>query len=585
MLQSSAEEAVLCTGVSGAVWKVHNATYRDVLTIKQKFGLSEIVAHVLAIKRIPLDDIRDFLFPTLKLLLPDPFHLLDMGKAVDRILKAIYEKERIVIFGDYDVDGATSSAMLKRYFESIGATAEVYIPDRLKEGYGPNPEALIKLRKKGCSLCITVDCGTVAHEPISVARAAGLDVIVVDHHIGSPTLPDATAIINPNRLDETSTYTYLSGVGTSFMLLIALNKTLRQAGYFQQENEPNLMNYLDLVALGTVCDVMPMLKLNRAFVKQGLKVMSERGNMGLRTLADAIGIEEKPSVYHLGFCIGPHINAGGRIGNSSLGARLLSSNDAIECNKIVTMLLDLNNERKEIENRSLAEALAQAELLVDEGKNIIMVTGNWHVGVIGIIAGRIKERFFLPTIVISLDGDMGKASARSVAGIDIGAAVLSAKFEKLIPEGGGHEMAAGFSVHRSQIGPLYKFFLERFKDVNIQKALHASGILSTAGISSALCRELQLLEPFGPGNPEPKFVLRNVRIKNPAIIGESHIKCLIDDGSGAAVRGMCFKCVGTELALGLLQGGIAVHLLGKVSMNQWRGNEYVQFIIDDLAFA
>ena len=586
MLQDSAKESVECIGLSGAKWVVCHPPYRDVVAIKQKFGLCETVAQVLAIKQIPLEDVLDFVYPTLKLLLPDPFHLLDMEKAVNRILEAIQKKEKVVIFGDYDVDGATASALLKRYFSNIGLTTDIYIPDRISEGYGPNQEAFIKLKNEGNSLCITVDCGTVAYEPISVAQAAGLDVIVVDHHIGSVTLPNALAVINPNRLDEKTTCTYLSGVGTAFMLLVALHKVLRQKEVFLQKvKEPELLNYLDLVALGTVCDVMPMLKLNRAFVKQGLKILAKRSNTGLRILSDALGIAEKPNAHHLGFSIGPHINAGGRVGNSSLGARLLSSDDEVECSRIVATLLDLNAERKEIENDSFIEAASYAESLVAAGKNIIMVAGNWHVGVIGIVAGRLKERFFLPTIVISLNGDMGKASARSVTGVDIGAAVLSAKLENLIPEGGGHAMAAGFSVKKDQIDRLYDFFLDRFKNVNIQKALYASGILSTDAVSLALCKELKLLEPFGPGNAEPKFILKNVYIKNPSMVGGSHVRCLIDGDGHTLVRGICFRCAETDIGMALLHSKTRMSLLGKVSVNQWRGNEYVQFVIEDVSLS
>lgn len=585
MLQDLSQETMEFVGVSGALWKLYTPPHRDVVTIKQRFGLSEIVSRVLAIKQVPPEDVGDFLNPTLKLLLPDPFHLLDMEKAVERICSALSNKESVVIFGDYDVDGATSSAMLKRYLSSIGIAASIYIPDRIEEGYGPNSAALVNLRKQGHSLCITVDCGTVAHKPLSAAKTCGLDVIVVDHHMGASTLPAAVAVINPNRLDESSSYTYLSGVGTSFMLLVALHKTLRQRNFFRSSKEPDLMRYLDLVALGTVCDVMPMVKLNRAFVKQGLRILAERNNVGLRVLSDIIGIEERPSTYHLGFSIGPHINAGGRVGNSSLGARLLSSDDPFECANIATLLVKLNTERKEIELASLEEATSKAELLIAEGKKIIMVSGNWHMGVIGIVAGRLKERFFLPSIVISLSNEnqMGKASARSVPGVDIGAAVLSAKLEGIIPEGGGHEMAAGFSVHVNNLDELYKFFLQRVENIDIQKFYNAYGILDTDAVTSRLCRELQLLEPYGTGNPEPRFILRNVRIRNPSLVGTSNIRCLIGDGSGSTVRGICFKCMGSPLGEALLRYNRCVDLLGKVSLNYWKGNEYVQFVIDDLA--
>ncbi|AXW84366.1 single-stranded-DNA-specific exonuclease RecJ [Anaplasma marginale] len=576
------DAALEYVGVGGATWRVSEVPCRDVTTIMQRFGICEVVARVLATRGIPIEEMENFLFPTLRLLLPDPFHLLDMDKAVARIHDAIRNGESIAIFGDYDVDGATSSAMLCRYLRGLEVHTKIYIPDRVEEGYGPNSAAMLKLREEGYSLCITVDCGTLAYEPILAARSVNLDVIVVDHHIGINTLPKAVAVVNPNRLDESSEHTYLSAVGTSFLLLVALQKTLREAGVFAHRSEPDLMNYLDLVALGTVCDVMPMIKLNRAMVRHGLKVISARSNVGLRVLGDAIGIEEKISVYHLGFSIGPHINAGGRVGNASLGASLLSSDDESECERISYMLLSLNAERKELEKRSLEEALHQAERLVAAGNNVIMVAGTWHVGVIGIVASRLKERFHLPSIVVSLSGNLGKASARSVSGIDIGAAVLAAKLEQLIPEGGGHAMAAGFSVCADKLEALYSFFLERFKHSDIQKVSYACGILTAGAVNFPLWRELQMLEPFGPGNPEPRFILKNVEIRKPEVMGGSHVRCLIS-GDNALIKGVCFKCIGTELGTTLLQRGRCVHLLGKISVNQWRGNEYVQFVIDDAA--
>ncbi|MGN7661896.1 MAG: single-stranded-DNA-specific exonuclease RecJ, partial [Anaplasma sp.] len=439
-----------------------------------------------------------------------------------------------------------------------------------------------ELRNEGYDLCITVDCGTLAHEPILVAKSAGLDVVVVDHHIGVNMLPEAIAVVNPNRLDESTIHTYLSAAGTSFLLLVALQKALREAGFFEYKREPNLMDHLDLVALGTVCDVMPMVQLNRALVKHGLKVMSTRSNVGLRTLSDAIGIGERIGVYHLGFSIGPHINAGGRVGNASLGARLLSSDDESECSRISSTLISLNAERKQLENQSLEEAVHQAERLVRAGNKVIMVMGNWHVGIIGIVASRLKERFHLPSIVIALNGDVGKASARSISGVDIGSAVLAAKFAQLIMEGGGHEMAAGFSVHVQQLGALYNFLLDRLKDADIQRVSHACGMLTVSAVCLPLYKELQMLEPFGPGNPEPRFILKNVEIKKPEIMGDGHVRCLIYGGNGTFVKGVCFRCVGTELGTALLLRS-SLHLLGKISVNHWRGNEYMQFVIEDAA--
>ncbi|KJV63467.1 MULTISPECIES: single-stranded-DNA-specific exonuclease RecJ [Ehrlichia] len=566
-------------GVTGALWKPYNVNLRDVLTITQKFHLSEIVARILSARKVSIEEIDDFLYPTLRSSLPDPFHLLDMDKAVQRICKAIYNKEKIVIFGDYDVDGATSSALIKQYLTQIGVSTTIYIPDRICEGYGPNTQALLKLQEIGNSLCITVDCGTIAHEPISVAKLVNLDVIVIDHHIGLNTLPDAIAVINPNRLDENSPYTYLAGVGVSFLMLVALNKTLKESGFFKHNHEPNLMNYLDLVALGTVCDVMPIIGLNRAFVKQGLKIMATRQNIGLKILSDIIGLEEKPNIYQLGFNIGPHINAGGRVGNASLGARLLSTNSEEEALEISEKLQNFNLERKELEHKSFNEAVEQAEALISINTNLIMVAGNWHPGIIGIVAGRLKDKFFLPSIVISLDNGIGKASARSIPDVDLGAAILSAKLEGIITEGGGHAMAAGFSVQEDKIKTLYEFLSQKFHNINKQKVFKVDGIITVTAINLILWKKLQSLEPFGIGNPEPRFILTNIKIKNPEVIGDSHIRCLIYDNK-TFIKGICFRCINTELGLALLER-TAIMLLGKISVNYWRGNENIQFIIED----
>ncbi|WDM85442.1 single-stranded-DNA-specific exonuclease RecJ [Ehrlichia sp. JZT12] len=566
-------------GITGALWKPYDVNFRDILTIKQKFSFSEIVARILSTRKINIEEINDFLYPTLRASLPDPFHLLDMDKAIQRICKAINNKENIVIFGDYDVDGATSSALIKQYLIQIGAFATIYIPDRICEGYGPNTQALLKLKENGNSLCITVDCGTIAHEPISAAKSVNLDVIVIDHHMGMNTLPDAIAVINPNRLDENSPYTYLAGVGVSFLMLVALHKTLKEKGFFTNIQEPNLINYLDLVALGTVCDVMPITGLNRAFVKQGLKIMATRQNIGLKVLSDVIGLEEKPNIYQLGFNIGPHINAGGRVGNASLGARLLSSNSEEEALEISEKLQNFNIERKELEHKSFNEAIEQVEASISTDTNLIMVAGNWHPGIIGIVAGQLKDKFFLPSIVISLDNGIGKASARSIPEVDLGAAILSAKLEGIITEGGGHAMAAGFSIQEDKIKILYEFLSKKFHNINKQKVFKVDGIITASAVNLNLWKELQFLEPFGIGNPEPRFILTDIKIKNPEIIGDSHIKCLIQDNK-TFIKGICFRCVETDLGLTLLERS-AVMLLGKISVNYWRGNENVQFIIED----
>ncbi|KJV69428.1 single-stranded-DNA-specific exonuclease RecJ [Candidatus Neoehrlichia procyonis] len=568
------------TGITGSIWKVDEVSTRNILAIQQKFGVCEIIARIISIKNIPINKIDDFLYPTLRNMLPDPFHLLDMEKAINRIEQGIYNQEKIVVFGDYDVDGATSSALIKKYFKSLGVDIYIYIPDRIEEGYGPNTKAFLNLQKEGYSLCITVDCGTVAHKPISIAKSVGLDIIVIDHHISTSILPEAVAVINPNRLDESSSHTNLAAVGVSFLMVVALHKTLKQKGFFKDKQEPNLLDYLDLVALGTICDVMPITELNRVFIKQGLKVMAARKNVGLKVLSDIIGIQEKPNTYQLGFVIGPHINAGGRIGNASLGASLLSSESEEESIQISTKLQHLNIERKALENQSFNEAVVQAEKLILSGKNIIIVAHqSWHPGIIGIIAGRLKEKFYLPSIVISLNNGIGKASARSIPDVDIGVAILSAKLKNLIIDGGGHAMAAGFSIYENNIQNLYEFLSEEFSNINTQKILKAVGTITLNAVNLHLWKKLQLLEPFGIGNPEPRFIITNVKIKKPELINDSHIKCWIYDNN-IFLKGICFRCANTDLGITLLQCQVTM-IIGKISINYWKGNENIQFIIED----
>ncbi|MDD9336539.1 MAG: single-stranded-DNA-specific exonuclease RecJ [Wolbachia sp.] len=569
--------------ITNASWDLQEANQREILTLIQRFELPEVLARILVTRGINIENISDFLYPLMKSLLPDPFHLLDMDKAVLRIIKAINNNENIAIFGDYDVDGATSSALINRYLTSIGTHSIIYIPDRIDEGYGLNTNALLQLKKNGVDLCISVDCGTLAYKPIGYAQNFGLDIIVIDHHLGTEKLPNAVAIVNPNRLDESSPYNNLAAVGVSFLLVVALSKSLREQGFFTNKKEPVLFDLLDLVALGTVCDVMQITDLNRAFVSQGLKIMSARKNVGLRVLFDALGVLEKPSVSRLGFSIGACINAGGRVGEASLGARLLSTEDEEEAHTIALKLIDLNNARKALEIGALSEAIIQAEKSAKSNAKFIMVSGNWHQGIIGIIASRLKEQFHLPTIVISLNNGIGKASCRSISGVDVGSAVLSAKFMNLIIEGGGHNMAAGFSIEEGKINDLHDFFTERFSDSVNEKILKADGIVTIKTINLSLWNQLQRLEPFGVGNPEPRFIIQGAKIRRPEIIGTDHIKCFITDDN-VMVRAIAFRSANTELGSAIMQGNVQA-ILGKISMNYWNGNEFIQFLIEDAMFS
>ncbi|MBV0899809.1 MAG: single-stranded-DNA-specific exonuclease RecJ [Wolbachia endosymbiont of Fragariocoptes setiger] len=571
---------LLKPSAKGARWNLQTVSERTVLAFIQKHKLPEILARILAARGFNLENVEKFLYPLIKYSLPNPFSLLDMDKAVLRIVKAINNKEKIAIFGDYDVDGATSSALINRYFTEINVHSIIYIPDRVDEGYGLNTEALLTLKTQGINLCISVDCGTLAYQPIDDARNFGLEIIVLDHHIGTEKLPNAVAIVNPNRLDEDFPYKNLAAVGVSFLFVVALNSSLRKQGFFSNNKEPNLFNLLDLVALGTVCDVMEITGLNRAFVFQGLKIISERKNIGLRILSDALGILEKPNVSRLGFSIGPCINAGGRIGEASLGAKLLSTQNEDKAHEIALKLIDLNNARKALESTAFSEAFIQAEKFLEVHKTFIMVSGNWHQGIIGILASRLKEHFHLPTIVISLNKGIGKASCRSVSGIDIGAAVLYAKCMNFIIEGGGHNMAAGFSVEEGKIDSLCNFFSEKFVDSITEKITHFNGIVTVKAINLSLWNQLQRLEPFGVGNPEPRFIIQSAKIINPEIIGIDHTRCLIRDDS-AAIKAIAFRSANTKLGTAIMKRNVEA-ILGRISMNYWNGKESISFLIEDV---
>jgi single-stranded-DNA-specific exonuclease len=425
----SSRDILVDRSLTGRRWMLRGADERAGLALAQRLGIPEIVGRVMAARGIDLDAAEQFLEPTLRDALPDPASLAGMDAAADRLAHAIRSGEPIAIFGDYDVDGATSSALLARFLAAAGVPARVYIPDRIIEGYGPTTPAMMRLRAEGISLVITVDCGTTAFEPLEAAAEAGLDLVVVDHHVAEPALPRAVAVVNPNRLDDTSGQGALAAVGVSFLFAIATNRVLRESGWYAEQGraEPDLMALLDLVALGTVCDVVPLVGLNRAFVSQGLKVMGRRRNPGLVALADVARVDSKLSEYHAGFLLGPRVNAGGRVGEAPLGAQLLMTQDSAEAVAIARQLDAWNTERRDIEAHVLEEAMAQAEVSGSSDPLILVSGEGWHAGVIGIVAGRLKERFNRPAFVIGFDGDTGKGSGRSVEGVDLGSAVIAAR--------------------------------------------------------------------------------------------------------------------------------------------------------------
>jgi single-stranded-DNA-specific exonuclease len=580
---------------SGKRWLERPVNDRQALALSQQFQLPDIIGRFLSARGIAAEFVDDFLDPKLSSLLPDPAHLLDMGAGVDRIINAISENEKIAIFGDYDVDGATSSALLARFFVSIGVNHLVYIPDRIKEGYGPNKKAFEKLKNDGVSVIITVDCGTTAFEPLSFGKSIGLDVIIVDHHIAEVGLPNAVAVINPNRLDEESRHTQLAAVGVSFLLIVALNRALRENGFFKKNSmirEPNLMNLLDIVALGTVADMVPLTGVNRALVVQGLKIMAKRRNKGLSALADIAGMDEAPTTYHLGFLMGPRVNAGGRVGEANLGAKLLSTENSQEALDIAKKLDSYNAERREIEATVLEEALALAEIKAKEktSQSLVFIAGkNWHPGVIGIVASRLKERYGLPACILTVQDGVATGSGRSITGVDLGACVISARQAGVLTNGGGHAMAAGFSLDADKLDVFETFLSERISkqivEGGILPTLNVDGLITIEGASMDLVEILNKMAPFGTGNAEPRLVFSGVRIAKVDIVGVDHIRCFITGiDSKKQLSAIAFRCVDTELGQALLKhNGLPLHLVGRLRENNWQGRSSVQLLIDDAA--
>jgi single-stranded-DNA-specific exonuclease len=591
----ASEEAVLGVerSVGGKRWRQRGAAGSDniALAIAQKHGLPDLVGRLLAARGVSPDEVPLYLEPTLRALLPDPSRFRDMDKAVARLVAATGAGEKIVVWGDYDVDGATSAALLIRYFAAIGHPIAYYIPDRMKEGYGPNALALLKLREDGAAVVITVDCGITAHEPLAAAREAGLDVIVVDHHQAEPALPPALAIVNPNRLDEEPGFGQLAAVGVTFLLLVALNRALRDAGRFKDRPGPDLMSLLDIVALGTVCDVVPLTGLNRALVAQGLKVAARRQNVGIVALADIARMEAAPGTFHCGFLLGPRINAGGRVGESDLGTRILSTPDPGEANRIAIRLDALNDERRQIEQSVLDAALAQIGEEPPAMPLIFAASAGWHPGVIGIVASRLVERYGRPAFVIALENGIGKGSGRSLPGLDLGNAVIAARQAGLLVNGGGHAMAAGLTVAADKLDALRDFLAERLLRMNdgkveVARTLGIDAPLVPGAIDLALAERIAALGPFGSGNPEPRFVLPGVRILRADPMGNGdHLRCFVAGSDGKQVTAVAFRVVGSPLGdlLAARGGGRPVHLAGHLRAESWQGKMNVRFFVEDAA--
>ena len=577
------------SSVSGKKWLFKKFDSSDVTKFTENFSLTEIVAKLLSIRKKNIDDIALFLDPKIKNLLPNPLHLKDMKSAIERTYKSIIKSELIGIFGDYDVDGASSTALLARYFLSINQKIQTYIPNRQTEGYGPNNLGFNNLISNGAKIIFTVDCGTLSFGPINFAQKLNVDVIVLDHHQSDVKLPEACAIVNPNRYDDTSELNYLCAAGVCFVFLVALNKKLRDENWFKNNNinEPNILNSLDLVSLGTVCDVVPLIGLNRAIVKQGLKIIKKRSNLGLKTLYDLCNIESQPTTFDLGFRLGPRINAGGRVGKASHGAELLISNDPEKTYQIALDLDKSNKERQAIE-------LMLSEQINLEVKNyhnhpvLVMSGNNWHEGIIGIVASRIKEKYNKPTILISLKQNIGKGSARSVVGFDIGSQIIKAVQCGILQKGGGHKMAGGFILKKENIPTFRDFLIKNFEKSNINSSasanLYLDSIIAPSALNEVFFDEINCLAPFGSGNSEPKFVIENIKVISANIVGNNHIKLVLSGKDGTVFKSLAWNAINTPLEPFLNnKNRKRINIAGKIHLNQWRGERKVEFMIEDIA--
>jgi len=575
--------------VSGKNWISKEFNSVDIDFFKTNYFLDEIVAKLLSIRKIKKEEVQFFLKPSIKNILPDPYILKDMEIAIERTEKAIKNKKKIGIFGDYDVDGATSTAILGNYFELLNIPFEIYIPDRKKEGFGPNETGFSELIDLGVDLIFTVDCGTLSYEPVDFAKKKNIDVIILDHHQSETKLPSAHAIVNPNRFDDRSELNYLCAAGVCFMFLIALNKKLRDQHWFidNKIKEPDLINVLDLVSLGTVCDVVPLVGLNRAIVHQGLKVLKRKKNLGLKTLIEVSNIENSITTYHLGYVLGPRINAGGRVGKSTHGANLLLNEDPKNAFKLASELTIYNKERQILESELLKKIL-NTNYNNSLDPVIILHGKNWHEGIIGIIAARLKEKFKKPTIIISVNSGIGKGSGRSMHGFDLGSTIIGAVQNGLLFKGGGHKMAAGFTLDMNKIKEFKEFVFRKFNSININLEeklnYYFDAEIAPSALNIEFFEKIYSLAPFGSGNSEPRFVIKDVKLVNSKIVGEKHIKTIFVGSDSTTLKAISFNSVETEIGSYLLKKKIKpLNIAGKLSLNEWRGQRNVEFIIDDIS--
>lgn len=582
--------------LSGRFWRMRlgGDSERTAERLAEIYKLNLAVARTLVGRGVTEEKLKSFLNSSLAEDLPDPFVLKDMQAGALRLADAIVNGEKIAVFGDYDVDGATSSAAVVRFLRSVGHKAfEVYIPNRMTEGYGPNVKAMVHLKKQGSKVVLTVDCGTLAYDALDAAADIGLDVIVCDHHIAGSELPRAFAVINPNRLDEDGSLGNLAAVGVVFLLLVATNRELRNRHFFTNRPEPDLKTLLDIVALGTVADVVALTNLNRTFVVCGLKIMSQSSNQGLKALMAVARLTEKPRAYHLGFLIGPRVNAGGRVGEVDLGWKILSTDNETEATQIASQLDTYNLQRQQIEKEVEAEAMAQAFANIEQGeKTLLLVAGKcWHPGVIGIVAGRLRERFDLPACVFSIDeSGIAKGSARSVPGIDIGAMVIDALHHKLLKAGGGHAAAAGLTVHSDTLPSLKNFLAQKIQKIMSKgidtKDYQIDALLAPKGITLDLLEALEVVDPCGSGNPAPRFAIADTILIEASRVGQGHVRVIMKGKDGGTIKGIAFRVAETPLGRALLTGrGRRFHVAGQLKLDEWQGVRRSSFLLEDAATA
>ena len=579
--------------VLGRAWtdRLDFQTQRIATAIGQRTGLSDILARIVASRGVDVDAAEAFLQPTVRALMPDPSTLADMDKLADRLARAIVDKEPIALFGDYDVDGACSCALMARYLRHFGLAPQVYIPDRIFEGYGPNTNAIDRLADGGARLLVTLDCGTTSDGPILHARERGLDVLVIDHHLSDHELPQANALVNPNRPDDISGLGYLCAAGVTFMVLVATNRALRNRG---EAGLPDLMRLIDLVALATVCDVVPLKGLNRAFVARGLEVARTGSNRGIGALALAARLSGPMNPYHFGYIIGPRINAGGRIGDAALGMRLLSLDDETEALAIAAQLNELNVERQRIEVEAIAEAVQAAEAEIGGGEGpavLVLASANWHPGVAGLIAARLRERFERPVFAIALGPDGGgTGSGRSMPGVDLGAAVIEAVEQGLVARGGGHAMAAGVTLQAGQLGRFRAHVNEALAGsvgaARAKTSLAIDAALTARGATAEFVHQIERAGPYGSGNPQPVFAFPAHKAKFAEVVGSGgHVRFTLASDDGARLKAIAFRAATTALGEALLSAGndTALHLAGTLSLDHYQGREEVQVRLMDAA--